>query len=249
MVREVVQEPCMVPLDSLKAYDNNAKRHTREQLDAIQASIREFGFRGFVIAWHNEDGEAEIVAGHARCKAAQQLGMDEVPVVFCDDLSDAQRRALTLADNQTTMMTGWDEDMLAYELQSLSDEYDMESFGFDMDAVSGLSEDYSQNVGTVDYEPSGNEWEPGQLFEMPDKFDAAIEALDCPEELKRMMRIRACWFCEFDYEKIADYYCSEASQEVQRVFEVLGLVLLYRDGMIENGFADLIGFATSGGFE
>ena len=135
MVREVIQEPCMVPLDSLKAYDNNAKKHTREQLDAIQASIREFGFRGFVIAWHNEDGEPEIVAGHARCKAAQQLGMDEVPVVFCDDLTDAQRRALTLADNQTTMMTGWDFDQLSYELETLEMDFDMKDFGFNVESI------------------------------------------------------------------------------------------------------------------
>lgn len=124
------QEPELVRIDQLKGYDGNAKKHTRAQLDAVEASIREFGFRGFVIAWHNEDGVPEIVAGHARTTAARNLGMEEVPVVFCDDLTDAQRRALTLADNQTTMMTGWDEDQLAYELETLSDAFDMGDFGF-----------------------------------------------------------------------------------------------------------------------
>lgn len=121
-----------VPLDSLTPYDNNAKRHTKEQIDAVKASIGEFGFRNPVIAWHDADGRAEIVAGHARCEAARELGMGEVPVVFCDDLTDAQRRALTLADNQTAMMTGWDEDALAYELDVLADSFDMASFGFDL---------------------------------------------------------------------------------------------------------------------
>ena len=120
----------MVPIDELKVYDGNAKKHTRAQLDAVEASIKEFGFRGFIIAWHDEDGVPEIVAGHARTTAARNLGMDAVPVVFCDDLTDAQRRALTLADNQTTMMTGWDEDQLAYELETLSDAFDMGDFGF-----------------------------------------------------------------------------------------------------------------------
>ena len=120
-----------VPLASLKPYDNNAKKHTREQIEAVESSIREFGFRNPIIAWHNEDGIAEIVAGHARAKAAANIGMEEVPVVFCDDLTDAQRRALTLADNQTTIMTGWDEDMLAYELDTLAQDFDMGDFGFD----------------------------------------------------------------------------------------------------------------------
>ena len=128
-----------VPLGTLKPYDNNAKKHTEEQLEAVKNSIREFGFRNPVIAWHDQDGRAEIVAGHARCKAAQELGMDEVPVVFCDDLTDAQRRALTLVDNQTTMMTGWDEDALAYELDVLSGDFDMADFGFDL----GAAEDFA----------------------------------------------------------------------------------------------------------
>lgn len=134
------QEPEMVPIDALKVYDGNAKKHTREQLDAVENSIREFGFRGFVIAWHNEDGVPEIVAGHARTTAARNLGMTEVPVVYCDDLTDAQRRALTLADNQTTMMTGWDDDQLAYELETLSGAFDMSDFGFTVDDSVDLAE-------------------------------------------------------------------------------------------------------------
>ena len=124
------QQIVMVPLEALKPYDNNAKRHTREQLAAVEASIREFGFRNPIIAWHNEDGVAEIVAGHARAAAAKAIGMPEVPVVFADDLTDAQRRALTLVDNQTTMMTGWDDDMLAYELDVLAQDFDMGELGF-----------------------------------------------------------------------------------------------------------------------
>ena len=127
-----------IPLGTLRPYSGNAKQHTEEQLEAVKNSIREFGFRNPVIAWHDQDGRAEIVAGHARCKAAQELGMDEVPVVFCDDLTDAQRRALTLVDNQTTMMTGWDEDTLAYELDVLSGDFDMADFGFDLDALGEL---------------------------------------------------------------------------------------------------------------
>nr|DAI14910.1 MAG TPA: ParB protein [Caudoviricetes sp.] len=127
-----------VPLASLKAYDGNAKLHNNRNVEAIAKSIEEFGFRNPVIAWHNEDGVPEIVAGHGRAAAAKRLRIETVPVVFVDDLSDAQRRMLTLADNQTTLMTGWDEAQLAEELDALSDAFDVEGFGFDVAEDEGL---------------------------------------------------------------------------------------------------------------
>ena len=130
-VREAEVKVERVPLASLKAYDGNAKRHDNANIEAIESSIKEFGFRNPIIAWHNEDGVAEIVAGHGRALAAQKLGIQEVPVVFVDDLSDAQRRMLTIADNQTTLMTGWDEAQLAEELDALSDAFDVGDFGFE----------------------------------------------------------------------------------------------------------------------
>lgn len=129
-MRETTLQIEEIGIDCLVPYENNAKVHTREQIDAVEASIKEFGFRNPVIVWRNADGMPEVVAGHARITAAKNLGMRTVPCVSCDDLTDAQRRALTLADNQTTMMTGWDSDMLAYELDVLADEFDMADFGF-----------------------------------------------------------------------------------------------------------------------
>ena len=128
-----------IPIEELVPYENNAKRHTREQIAAVEASIREFGFRAPCIVWRNDDGRPEVVAGHARITAAKNLGMKKVPCVSCDDLTDAQRRALTLADNQTTMMTGWDEDLLSYELDTLSMDFDMTDFGF-TDEMVGMAE-------------------------------------------------------------------------------------------------------------
>lgn len=146
-VRKAEVKVEQVPLASLKAYDGNAKKHDDRNVEAIAKSIEEFGFRNPILAWHDDDGIPEIVAGHGRAAAAERLGMDAVPVVFVDDLSDAQRRMLTLADNQTTMMTGWDMDALTYELDVLSGEFDATDFGFDVsgemgwDSVPDLSEE------------------------------------------------------------------------------------------------------------
>ena len=130
-VRKAEVKVEQVPLSSLKAYDGNAKKHDNANIEAIANSIEEFGFRNPIIAWHNEDGIPEIVAGHGRAAAAKRLRIETVPVVFVDDLSDAQRRMLTLADNQTTLMTGWDEAQLAEELDALSDAFNVDDFGFE----------------------------------------------------------------------------------------------------------------------
>ena len=139
-MRETTLQIEEIDIDCLVPYENNAKEHTRAQIDAVEASIKEFGFRNPVIVWRNADGMLEVVAGHARITAAKNLGIRKVPCVSCDDLSDAQRRAYTLVDNQTTMMTGWDSDMLAYELDVLSDEFDMTSLGF-TDEMVGMADE------------------------------------------------------------------------------------------------------------
>lgn len=118
-------------LDSLVPYEGNAKVHTNRQIDAIQESISELDFTNPIVAWHNEDGIPEIVAGHARALAAQKSGIERVPVIYVDHLTDAQRRALVLVDNQTAMMTGFNRGSLKLELEYLKDDYDAEDFGFD----------------------------------------------------------------------------------------------------------------------
>lgn len=135
-----------VPLSSLKAYDNNAKQHDNANIEAIANSIDQFGFRQPILAWHNDDGIPEIVAGHGRAAAAKKLGMEAVPVVFVDDLDDAQRRMLTHADNQTTLMTGWDYGTLNEELDSLGDLFDVSDFGFNVNEAEFLDEQEPNNV-------------------------------------------------------------------------------------------------------
>lgn len=118
-----------IPTDELVEYRNNAKLHPSDHVEQIVESIEEFGFNNPILAWHNDDGEAEIVAGHGRLMAARKLGIEELPVVFLDHLSDEARRAYLLVDNQLTMNTGFDLDTLKDELASISS-IDMEEYGF-----------------------------------------------------------------------------------------------------------------------
>ena len=118
-----------MPVDSLVPYARNAKVHTEVQVDQIASSISEFGFNDPVAVWHNEAGESEIVEGHGRVLAAKKLGLQTVPVITLDALTDEQRRAYALVHNKLTMNTGFDFELLDAELQAL--EFDWGSLGFD----------------------------------------------------------------------------------------------------------------------
>lgn len=114
-----------MPLSELKAYSNNAKIHTAEQIEQIKASIQEFGMNDPIAIWKNN----EIIEGHGRLIACSELGIEQVPVIRLDGLTDEQRRAYMLVHNQLTMNTGFDLDVLNVELNDIID-VDMEQFGF-----------------------------------------------------------------------------------------------------------------------
>lgn len=116
-----------VPIDSIKPYTGNAKLHPPEQIEQIKESIRRVGFRDPIGVWNGE-----IVEGHGRHLAAQELGMTEVPIIRLDDLTDEERRAYALIHNQTTMNSGWDISLLDIELGDITD-IDMSAFGFGLD--------------------------------------------------------------------------------------------------------------------
>lgn len=115
-----------VPIDSVRAYENNAKIHTDEQIEQIKSSIQEFGFNDPVGVWRGE-----CVEGHGRILAARQLGMSEIPIIRLDDLTDEQRRAYMLVHNKLTMNTDFDFGLLDSELEEIFD-IDMSEFGFDI---------------------------------------------------------------------------------------------------------------------
>ncbi len=117
----------MTPVGDLAPYAANARTHTDEQIAQIVASIEEFGFTNPILA--GSDGV--IIAGHGRLLAAQRLGLDKVPVITLDHLSEAQRRALVIADNKIAENAGWDEDLLRAELQALQEmDFDLDLVGF-----------------------------------------------------------------------------------------------------------------------
>lgn len=120
------------PVSELIPYARNARTHSTAQIRQLRASIHEFGFINPILI----DRAGNVIAGHGRLLAAEAEGMNEVPCVLINHLSDAQRRAYILADNRLAEMSGWDNDMLAVELGEIQTSgLDLELTGFDSAAL------------------------------------------------------------------------------------------------------------------
>ena len=137
-----------VKIDELVPYANNARVHSKEQINKIRASIREFGFVNPVLI----DADKGIIAGHGRIEAARLEGVTEVPCVMVEHLTEVQKRAYILADNRLAEVgASWDDELLKLELEALKElEFDITITGFedDMPLMEELEEEIESNVDT-----------------------------------------------------------------------------------------------------
>ena len=138
-----------VPIGDVRPYEDNPRRNDGA-VQAVATSIREFGWKQPIVV----DADGTIVVGHTRYKAAQALGMTDVPVVVASDLTPEQCAAYRLADNRVGELAQWDSELLAQELDGLAD-IDMSVFGFDSgelmdaDGIDKLFSDYDQDEASA----------------------------------------------------------------------------------------------------
>ena len=149
--------------DSIIAYVNNSRTHSESQVAQIAASIKEFGFTNPLLI----DEDSGIIAGHGRLLAAKKLSLDQVPTITLQGLTEAQRKAYVIADNQLALNAGWDLDLLKIELK------DIDIAGLDL-MITGLS---IEELDGIFFEPdfsAGSEDEQGQLDQLSPKI------VECP---------------------------------------------------------------------
>ena len=141
-----------VGIDRLIPYARNARIHSKEQIKQLRASLREFGFVNPCII----DKDYNIIAGHGRVMAAKEEGISEIPCVFAEHLTDAQKRAYILADNRLALNAGWDDEMLSVELSDLqANAFDLSLLGFsdaEMNKLMGGMENAKDDDFDVDAE-------------------------------------------------------------------------------------------------
>jgi ParB-like chromosome segregation protein Spo0J len=122
------------PIEQVKPYPGNPRQND-EAVDAVVASLREFGFRQPIVV----DADGVVIVGHTRLKAAQKLGLKQVPVHVATDLSPEKVRAYRIADNQTASIAEWDYELLPIELSALQEaNYDLGILGFDQEELTRI---------------------------------------------------------------------------------------------------------------
>ena len=173
-----------VGIELLIPYINNARTHSDEQIKQLQASIREFGFVNPILI----DGKHNIIAGHGRVEAARREGLTEIPCVYVEHLTEAQRKAYIIADNRLAEDAGWDELILKNELQALAE------MGFDTDLTGFYLEDFIDEDDPRDErEPSDEELAGLQTMVQPGEVWAlGAHRLMCgdstkPEDFEKLM--------------------------------------------------------------
>ena len=170
----------LVPIGKLIPYINNARTHSPEQIKKLRASLREFGFVNPVII----DREYNVIAGHGRIMAAKEEGLAEVPCVYADHLTEAQKKAYILADNRMALDAGWDEEMLRVEIDALRElDFDPMLTGFDEKELLALYADEEAGAQDDDFDLS-SALEKAAFVETGDIWTVGKHRLMCGDATK-----------------------------------------------------------------
>lgn len=179
----------MIPVDKLVPYVNNARTHSQEQVNKLRGSLREFGFINPVII----DRDNNVLCGHGRLSAALEEGYKEVPCVYADNLTEAQKKAYILADNRYAEDAGWDEEMLRVEIEALEGmDFDVSLTGFDDQEIADLFADGESTGAEDDDFDLSDALEKAAFVERGDVWQVGRHRLMCgdatsPEDVATLM--------------------------------------------------------------
>ena len=169
-----------VSIDSIRPFEKNARSHGQADVKSIAESIREFGFKDPIGIWHDT-----IVEGHGRLMAAKELGMEKVPIIRLDDLTDEQRKAYALAHNRTAELSSWDQELLEEQLKDLS-QFDMSLFGFDLEGL-GIEEGEAVDDGFIATPQTQAQSAIGDFFKLGGHYLICGDSTD-PQVIQRLMQ-------------------------------------------------------------
>ena len=221
-------------LKDIKPYEKNPRKNDNA-VEYVANSIKEFGFKVPIVI----DKDGVIVAGHTRYKASKKLGLEKVPCIIADDLTDEQIKAYRLADNKVSEKSEWDFDLLQDELSEILN-IDMEMFDFNKLGTGSGENPYTQKINIPQYEITG---EKPDILELVDdeKTNNLIEEIkksNVTKKEKDFLIQSAQRHLAFNYSKVAEYY-AHANEEMQRLMEKSALVIIDFKDAIANGYVQL----------
>ena len=221
-------------LKDIKPYEKNPRKNDNA-VEYVANSIKEFGFQQPIVI----DKNGVIVAGHTRYKASKKLGLEKVPCIIADDLTDEQIKAYRLADNKVGEKSEWDFDLLQDELSEILN-IDMEMFDFNKLGTGSGENPYTQKINIPQYEITG---EKPDILELVDdeKTNNLIEEIkksNVTKKEKDFLIQSAQRHLAFNYSKVAEYY-AHANEEMQRLMEKSALVIIDFKDAIANGYVQL----------
>lgn len=249
-------EYTLININEIKPYEKNARLHSKEQIEQVKASIKEFGFTNPLLV----DEDFNLIAGHCRLEAIKQLNrstkepIENLPAIVLEGLSETQKKALVLADNKLALNSTWDFAILQDELRELDNlNFCLDLIGFskfEIDDILGEFEAenkdngfnnsvYSTKIDTPIYEPQRDTKPHIKELYNAGKAKELLRLIDkVQDENLRDFLICACYrFVDFDFSNIAEYY-ARADKETQELFEKLLLVFIDINSAIENGYIE-----------
>lgn len=176
-----------IDITKLQPYKKNAKKHGKGQIEKIKASILEFGFLTPCLI----DKDFNLIAGHGRLAAAEELGLKKLPCVFIEGLTEDQRRAYILADNRLSELGEWDMDLVSEELEELNEHgFDLELTGFEFDDITSDDIDFSDldaQANKIEEElPEEPKTKPGDIYQLGDHVLMCGDSRK-PEDVEKLM--------------------------------------------------------------
>ena len=239
------QKVTTTSIDDFEQDNLNFNKGTTKGKKLMQKSLLEFGAGRSILV----DKNNRIISGNKTQERAKEAGITKVIVVDADrdelvavrrkdvDLDSKEGRRMALADNATSAANlAWDDSTL----ERAAIEYDIQADEWLESCRKGLDDTYSRKIETPVYEPSGTCPDLEDCYDLSkaNELLARVKMADIPEKIKEFLRFAACRHVEFNYGKIADYYC-HAPREVQELFEDSALVVIDFNKAIEGGFVKM----------
>lgn len=236
-----------MPMDLIKN-EKNTRTHSEQQIEQIKRSINEFGFTNPILV----DEQNVVIAGHGRLEAASDMGLDAVPTILLAGLSEEQKQAYVIADNQIALNSEWDVEKLAEALSDLDDSlFDLDLLGFSDNDLADLilketeitpteENPYSMNIEAPNYEPTG---EKPNLTDLTDlsytsQLVENIRKSSITKAEKDFLLLAAERHTVFNFAKIANYY-AQSGAEMQQLMEDSALVIIDYNQALEKGFVQI----------